>query len=454
MEDRISEYYGIDLDTHRAPQGLSAETLARLYPYQRGHTAELGVILSERGLALDRSATGTGKSYPAAALARDLGAQLVVVCPKSMLCVWEDVCRQMEVTPLAIVNYETLRTGKVYQDGRRVWAPWLQVRGTDITRYHWQLPASALVVFDEAHLCRNPQTDHAALLAGACRSPAKVLCLSATLSETEADLQMLLYLTGEIRHPREWRRYLRRQGDQPVLRCRERLRQWSSAMSREEAMAGLPDNHRQVVVCQSRRAARLADDYQRIVQAGSQIGEWTRHRRAIERAKLPFLLEMAEHALEAGQSVVIFLNYLESIARLAADLDVRAIIQGDTTAERRARVIRHFARDRVPVVICQIETGGVGISLHDVRGQRPRVALFSPPLRASVLIQALGRVYRAGVRTPVVQKMVYLADVPYERRLAEIMRGRLEHLAQMGEQSDLAEVAVTDADLCPAEFRE
>ena len=110
-------------------------------------------------------------------------------------------------------------------------------------------------------------------------------------------------------------------------------------------------------------------------------------------------------------------------------LEVDCMIHGSQDAEERNMYIEEFQKDREHVILCQIQTGGTGISLHDTRGKRPRVSLICPPVEASVLVQALGRIYRAGTKTPARQRLVYLAGVSFEERLIRAMRERIHHLS-------------------------
>ena len=226
--------------------GLSTRTSERLLAYQRGHTETLGCILEERRIAFDLSPPGTGKTYCAAALCYDLAVKPVIVCPKSSMFTWRRICAQFEVEPLAIVNYETLCDGKVYTDElltRRRRVDWLQVRGTGMDRYQWSMDAGHLIIFDEAHYCRNSATDNGALLIGASKSEAFVLCLSATLSEAKEDFKTLLYLIGHIGGPSEYRRVVRSWEPNVAARFRRLFQPWCSRMKWEEAVRDLPPNN-------------------------------------------------------------------------------------------------------------------------------------------------------------------------------------------------------------------
>jgi hypothetical protein len=54
-----------------------------------------------------------------------------------------------------------------------------------------------------------------------------------------------------------------------------------------------------------------------------------------------------------------------------------------------------------------MRAGGVGISLHDIIGDHPRVGLHSPTWSAIEMKQAIGRLYRADAKSHTKQRIVY-----------------------------------------------
>src|ERR1700752_4272671 len=87
--------------------------LEPLYPYQQANARLLLELLSnESGAACDRSEMGTGKTYTAAVVARELGLLPVIVCPKSTISNWAEVCSSVGLSYYFVTNYEKLRLGK------------------------------------------------------------------------------------------------------------------------------------------------------------------------------------------------------------------------------------------------------------------------------------------------------------------------------------------------------
>ena len=73
------------------------------------------------------------------------------------------------------------------------------------------------------------------------------------------------------------------------------------------------------------------------------------------------------------------------------------------------------------------QAGGVGISLHDIHGGHPRMSIISPSWAGYEMRQTLGRIHRAGSKTPAIQKIVYVAKT-YEEQLCNIIKVKLRNI--------------------------
>jgi superfamily II DNA or RNA helicase len=160
-----------------------------------------------------------------------------------------------------------------------------------------------------------------------------------------------------------------------------------------------------------------------------------------ELSKVSALIEMTEDALDMNYSIVIFVNFLTTLKALESlAFDNVQTIHGEQKIHDRELAIAAFQKDKARVIVSTIDSGGAGISLHDVTGVHPRLALICPTWRAVTLRQSLGRVHRAGGRSKALQKLVYAAGT-IEETVADRVRGKLN-------QIDL----INDADLAEAEF--
>jgi restriction endonuclease len=105
---------------------LSQKIKDKLLPYQVEHTESLIHILKKNITALDSSETGTGKTYCAIAVCSALNLKPIIICPKSIISIWTKVCDYFKVKPQAIINYESIRVGKSYDNkNNRIKCPYL-----------------------------------------------------------------------------------------------------------------------------------------------------------------------------------------------------------------------------------------------------------------------------------------------------------------------------------------
>ena len=84
----------------------------QLYPAQEKQKKNLLYSLMNYGCALDASSPGAGKTYIACAVARELGLQPLIVTTKATIPSWQRTAEGFELDPVAVVNYESIRTGK------------------------------------------------------------------------------------------------------------------------------------------------------------------------------------------------------------------------------------------------------------------------------------------------------------------------------------------------------
>ena len=150
---------------------------------------------------LDSSEVGTGKTVVAAYLAKQLGMRVGVVCPKSVIPMWDREMIDMGVEPDFILNYEKLRTGKT---------AFLKKRGKKIM--NWCLDGATFVIFDEVHKCKGAYTLNAQLLISLVLEAKKkrghlVHAISATASEDPTEMRSLGFMLGLHdlnKHPNSW----------------------------------------------------------------------------------------------------------------------------------------------------------------------------------------------------------------------------------------------------------
>lgn len=435
----------------------------QLFPWQEPALRALKQSLEVYHAALDASDTGAGKTYIAAALAKELNLIPVVVAPKPALPNWNRVLKGFGHDRCAGINYEMLVNGKYENHHLGQWHP---VGAGRPERFAWELPPGCLLIFDEVHRCRalkGPMRKvtgyktrqegrcNGRLIEAAINQDIPLLMCSATVAE---DPKHLKWVGGGLRLfqcPRGWFPWARMRGlkknHMGVWEFNGELRHTAKIHEevfgegrgvrlRHRDIPDFPDNvlstelleygpklHKAGKALQQ-RLDELAEEQEDAVTALEHV---LRERQLFELAKVPALAETAENAVQEGNSVVLFVNYLETLEALHKALSAfePAIIRGGQKDREEQR--RHFQDNKTRVCLVQIQAGGESIDLHDIHGGFPRVSLISPPVSAVQLRQALGRIHRAGSKSPAVQRILFAADT-YEERACELVAAKLEHL--------------------------
>lgn len=455
----------------QAPRPVSVEVDPRgLLAYQVPAVRALVRSLVQHGAALDASDTGTGKTFAALGAARTLGLSPLIIAPKAVLESWRRAAKHIGI-PIRVVNYEKVRNGNTPY-GR--WETVVGQGGRTYDKFAWASDIKMLV-FDEVHRCKGTKTQNSQLVIGARMQRIPTIAASATAAVSPLEMKALGFLLG-LHNLRDFYQWAESHGA-----YRNRWDGWEftggPAQMSPIHQAIFPDRGYRV------RVADLGDQFpvtkivtdvvevespEKVAKAYAAAAEaldmvWQRSKRdkagaehltrmlrarqISEIQKLPIILEMASDALEQGRSVMIAVNFDDSITSLLKTLEklgpVVVIRGGQTDAERTA-AIDAFQSNRVRVIVINTKAGGVGVSLHDLDGRFPRTAIISPSWSAVELKQVLGRVWRAGGRSGSVQYLLYAAGT-VEERVAELVEKKISRLTAFND--GLAELEVNDNDL-------
>jgi len=419
-----------------------------LYDYQVRSAEVVESALRKHGFALDASDTGTGKTYVACEVARRLGLPFVVICPKSIRTAWTRVARQAGIEPLDVLNVEKLKAGTT---------PWLSRRGRN--QWQWSLPPGSLIIWDEVHNAGGIRTQNSKILAltKAYRYP--VLAISATSAESPLKMRALGYLLG-LHSYRDFWTWVRSNG------CFEnkwggfqflRGPRGQAAIKRIHSHV-FPEYGTRVIIDETdafpensiQAEAYDLDEYTSAInkiytemdealrdpeKADTHLTVMLRARQQVELYKTPLLAEMTMDLLEEGKSVVVFVNFRDTLEqlqqRLGSDIKMSVIFGGQSTTVRDSNVDL-FQADHTRVCLTMVQAGGQSISLDDRTGKHPRVSLVCPGFNAVELSQALGRIHRAGTKTKCVQKIVFAADTIEERACAAVKR-KLDNISLLND---------------------
>jgi superfamily II DNA or RNA helicase len=427
-----------------------------LFPAQATHVAILLDALRRQRSALDTSDMGTGKTVMASQLAQQFQAPSVgVVCPKSVILNWQRELKDAGVEPAFIMNYEKLRRGGI--------AGVLQKVGKKL--YRWQMPPGSLVIIDEVHKCKGDTTFNAQLLISLRQQGYRVLMLSGTAAKDPGEMRALGFvlglhdLNGGIGAQVSWMQWMKKLGcefdgfgrceaSDEVLKTLHteiyHTRRCAHRVSKQDMPEAFRENHvERVPVAVSQKVMNAYAGVTRemvdsIIEEThgkmetdkeSVLVKILRARQIAEASKIEVWEEMTRDLIDEGKSVVIFVEFVETLKALKALFPYAGAIFGTVngvsqTSEARQAVVDSFTNDDTRLVISTIAAGGESINLHDQTGKHPRVTLISPPFSMINYEQCLGRTPRAGAKSDVIQRVLVAAGTIEEYVVAVLENKR------------------------------
>jgi hypothetical protein len=434
-------------------ESYTVKNLKGLREFQIPSVAKLCAAILKNKAALDGSDTGAGKTYTAVGVARELGMGIAVVCPKAVIYSWNKVIKDhFGMKPEFVLNYESVKTGKYKDIG--VWKSVSKISTREF--FQWNIPKNTLIVFDESHRLKGHGTQNSEIAIAAKKQGYKILFCSATNAINPIELKCVGLITG-LYKTGKWLAFLREHGceqgrfgwefsgDKDVLKkLHADLFLDRGVRVRRDDIKGFPDSEviAEAYNIDEKSQKELKEVYEEMekelkyLQAQCkntkeyQINSMVimlRARQQAELIKVPLFVEMAEDALQDGMSVVIFVNFSETVRALSKRLNTNCVVWGENKGRERDVYIADFQSDKNRVIIVNIKAGGAGLSLHDLNGNYPRLSLISPTPSAVDLRQALGRVWRDGGKTKSLQKIIFAANT-VEEEVCEKVKMKLSAL--------------------------
>lgn len=440
-----------------------------LLDYQRNPLAQLAGINAKRRVTLDASDMGVGKTYIGAGLIRQFDEPTLVVCPRSVIPSWKRAGEHLGVE-FDVLNYEMLGTGRTPYLNKRVRTFTYQGKPRKASAFDWA-PEVGMVLFDEVHRCGGQSTDNSKMLIRAVAQKKRIHMMSGTPAESPIKMKAMGFALGMFRSPDEWWRWCMRNGCKKGyfggLQFGPRAEQRMLHMNRINAdlfpgmgirlrktdipgfpdcqitteFLGLPDDDSVAMENLYREMQTELEAHDKHKDPENAAIALMRERQLVELLKVPALVEQTEDAVSSGLSVALFVNFRQTVEALSARLGTKCIIWGDqSSAEREANRVA-FQEDRERIILAISDAGGIGIDLHDLNGNYPRLELLNPGWSAVIFRQALNRVWRAGAKTKA-QVRILFADTPSERRVRTKLGAKLDNMD-----------ALCDADLCPMNLK-
>jgi superfamily II DNA or RNA helicase len=410
-----------------------------LRPWQVESVGKLCGVIKNIQCAIDGSDMGVGKTYAAIGVARELNVPFVVVCPKAVKGQWFKVITEhfkLKDKLIDVVNYESLTRGR--KDSK--------VCELVQNKIMWKLPPDSLIIYDEAHKLKNYGTKNSKFCLDARRKKYKMLFLSATMATNPTQLRTVGYCLGLFKTASEYYTWLEDHGckkdywgwkfnndRKTLLKLNDTLFKMNGIRLKRDMIPNFPET--EIIVdaydldaektakinatcaqtkAELERLKKLKDD------SASELVVRLRNRQIIELLKTDIFVELVEDGLEAGMSIIIFVNYCETIDALSKLLKTDCVFDGRLPENVRQENLARFQRNEERVILVNIKAGNVGLNMPDLDGQHPRLTLISPDDNSNVIKQCLGRAVRENSKSKTLQKIVLVNNTVETQVMANL----------------------------------
>ena len=395
---------------------------------------------------------GLGKTVQAIAMIAHLMSQgarhALVVCPASVLAGWV-----REVSAHSTLAVHLLHGPDREEAARR----WREQGGVGVVSYPglwWHardIGTPDVLVVDEAHYVKNPQTNRARAVERLAAQVPDVLFLSGTVMENRVQEfgNLVSYLQPALARELHETAAALRVADADAFR--RAVAPVYLRRNAEDVLEELPE----LVQVEEWEEFKEADGaaYRRAVASSSFMG-MRRAAFAVERpgqsSKVERLVEIVSEAVDNQRKVVVFSFFrdvIDTVVRALGDMAIGPLT-GSVPPAQRQRIIDAFtASGRALALVCQIDVGGVGINLQAAS----IVILCEPQTKPTTEAQAIARAHRMGqVETVQVHRLLVVDTV--DEHLMRILDTKRQLFDVYARRSALAEEVAGAVDVSEAEL--
>jgi hypothetical protein len=449
----VGKYWRISISgAHDLPCKLKRKfSKPRLQPKNVLHTAfgvepigcgeYYGFTLDGNSKYLLKDFTVTHNTYQAVGVVRELDADFVVVCPKAVMNQWKNVIHnhfKMGHKLIGIINYELLIRGRT--DSKI--ASYVEDRRTHRKEFVWKIPKrNSIILWDEAHKLKNYKTKNSKTCIAAHKQGYRQLFLSATIATNPLEIRTIGTCLKLFKGNKDYYTFLNEHGcekgrwgmefnndKKSLQKLHKYFFEERGVRLKRDDIIGFPECEIEIEAYDldeesTSKINQIYDEMKRELKSldskikkdgDSELTIRLRARQKCEILKVPIFADMAQEAVEEGMSVVVFLNFSDSIDALARLLNTECIFDGRYPNELREYNKEQFQDNKEKVIIINTAAGGVGLSLPDTTGLNPRIALISPDDSAFKMRQVQGRIWRESSKSKSLQRIIYTAGTVEE----------------------------------------
>ncbi|HET6403909.1 MAG TPA: DEAD/DEAH box helicase [Candidatus Thermoplasmatota archaeon] len=418
----------------------------KLRPYQRDGVRFL-VARDLTAILADEMGLGKTVMTIAAVLAKD--ARALVVGPANVLYNWADeIERFADEVPL--VYHQQRWIGN--QRSRFLLTTYDALRMLDLS--HPQVTSRDVLILDEAHYIRNPDTQRSKLVKQL-PQPRRILLTGTPLVNTIDDYYELLEqvdkrrFTSRTEFHDQWTvdatlfnkyasvrniaaEFLQRATRDVLLRRRKAdvLTELPERIIRVQRHEMTPEQDR-VYQGLETRALEMIREGKSDVAVFAAIHS-LRHHLAL--ARVDAVKERIDELLAEDEAIVVYSHYLEPLEKLHAQVEGSAMLVGATPPKRRQELARSFGHEGGPkVLLAQMEAGGIGLNFTAARYVLFVHFGWTPAVHA----QAMDRVHRIGQDRTVFVEFFVTPNTIDERIAKILMRKEADQNLVLAEGTDL-----------------
>ena len=363
---------------------------------------------------------GLGKTVQAIATMVSLynsgETHFLVVCPASVLPNW---CKE-------ISQKSKLQVYRIHGTSKKSLARhWSFKGGVAVATFEsaaciefrpdWTL---GILIIDEAHYIKNPQTKRAMLLAEIASHAKRKLFMTGTALENRVDemINLIDILQPQVAAELRGIAFLA-----AAPQFREKIAPVYYRRKREDVLTELPDKIESEEWCTLSKEEEAVYEQNVLSKQHAAIRRvsWNCVDDLKDSCKAKRMKELILEAEEENRKILVFTFFLDTIRRVQEFLGKRCVgpITGSVSPQRRQQIIDAF--DNAPagtVLIAQIQSGGTGLNI-----QSASVVIFcEPQFKPSIENQAISRAYRMGQARKV---LVYrlLCEETIDERILKIL---------------------------------
>lgn len=419
---------------------------------------------------IDNSDPRAGKTITAIRTALENDLSLTVICPVSVMHVWETECAKYGAQVTCIESYDGLRSSRGKQPKCHLLTREEKETETGKHKVHFSVTdkymeivkQGTLLVFDEFTKIKNlNDTERACaalvqpILEG---TSSRYAFLSGVQEETPASVVNFLKMTGYIKHDDLFKTlddgleyvgvndmivecrlidraltkeivskasFSSKPGPEMARLCYDLYEQVlkpaiSGRMVRPDngALFDMKNGYYFISEGYSNLLEKAVETLSRMLDKAEGMDKFTvanTYGKAVEEAMVYDIGRVSGDILSTveGSKVILCLNYLESVLELEKQLASYnpVVLHGKVPAAKRGGIVQKFNTNPSVRVIIMTTAMGIGSSLHDTEGDAPRYQFISPSHKLAEIAQAASRAFSEGVKSNVEVRIFYGANV-------------------------------------------